>query len=134
MSDDEDGAPREKRQRIYFGSLEESERERLSKANAPNADKSEEGQKKRENGVSESILAGIKAGNINISEGTYILSCVGFEFCFVYFINFASFETCLEAAKETAISFFEKKAQETLTGWILTPMLRNVYRSLPLFT
>ena len=66
MSDDEGGAPREKRPRIYFGSLEESERQRLSKASAA---KPEDGGRRRENGISELILAGIQAGNINIAEG-----------------------------------------------------------------
>lgn len=71
MSDDEDGAPREKKQKIYFGSLEELERERLSKAKARNDNLTEDGGKTRENGLSESILAGIQAGNINITEGDY---------------------------------------------------------------
>jgi hypothetical protein len=74
MSDDESDAPRVKKQRIYFGSLEEIERERLSKASAPkneNSTKSsEDNDRRKENGMSDAILAGIQAGNINISEGS----------------------------------------------------------------
>uniref|UniRef100_A0A8C2ZEK6 Pre-mRNA splicing tri-snRNP complex factor PRPF4 n=1 Tax=Cyclopterus lumpus TaxID=8103 RepID=A0A8C2ZEK6_CYCLU len=54
MSDDEDVAPAPKRTRVYYGSLEEKERERLS---------SEKGR------GSDGVKAGIKAGNINISSG-----------------------------------------------------------------
>lgn len=72
MSDDDNDAPRAKKQRIYFGSLEEIERERLSKASAPKTESStrttEDG-KSKENGMSDALLAGIQAGNINIGEG-----------------------------------------------------------------
>ena len=73
MSDDEDSAPQVKKQRITFGSLETIERERLEAASSSaSADKNgqdadEEGDE--EPGVSAAVLAGIRAGNINISDG-----------------------------------------------------------------
>ncbi|XP_031569148.1 U4/U6 small nuclear ribonucleoprotein Prp4-like [Actinia tenebrosa] len=74
MSEDDNDAPKAKKQRIYFGSLEEIERERLSKASAPKTESSTSTSadgKRKENGMSDAILAGIQAGNINISEGEY---------------------------------------------------------------
>uniref|UniRef100_A0A8D3DIJ3 Pre-mRNA processing factor 4 (PRP4)-like domain-containing protein n=1 Tax=Scophthalmus maximus TaxID=52904 RepID=A0A8D3DIJ3_SCOMX len=58
MSDEEDAAPAVKRSRVFYGSLEEKERERLSSA--------------RHGGKgtgSDAVKAGIEAGNINISSG-----------------------------------------------------------------
>ncbi|KAK5878224.1 hypothetical protein CesoFtcFv8_023653 [Champsocephalus esox] len=54
MSDDDD-VPVTKRSRVYYGSLEERERERLG------------GERGRD-----ALKAGIKAGNINISSGEYL--------------------------------------------------------------
>ncbi|XP_039677854.1 U4/U6 small nuclear ribonucleoprotein Prp4 [Perca fluviatilis] len=54
MSDSEDAAPAMKRTRVYYGSLEEKERERLG------ADAMRGG---------DAVKAGIEAGNINISSG-----------------------------------------------------------------
>ncbi|TNN48974.1 U4/U6 small nuclear ribonucleoprotein Prp4 [Liparis tanakae] len=53
MSDDDDVAPVPKRTRLYYGSLEEKERERLSESGRGG----------------DGVKAGIKAGNINISSG-----------------------------------------------------------------
>ena len=83
MSEDDNDGPRTKKQRIYFGSLEEVERERLSKASAPKvetATRTSEDGKSKENGISAAILAGIQAGNINISEGksSFYFVCVVF--------------------------------------------------------
>ncbi|XP_075885130.1 U4/U6 small nuclear ribonucleoprotein Prp4 [Nelusetta ayraudi] len=58
MSDDEDTAPAVKRGRLFYGSLEEKERERLSS----------EGMSIKTTG-SDAVKAGIEAGNINISSG-----------------------------------------------------------------
>lgn len=58
MSDDEDTAPAVKRGRLFYGSLEEKERERLSA----------EGMSIKTTG-SDAVKAGIEAGNINISSG-----------------------------------------------------------------
>lgn len=58
MSDEEDVAPAVKKSRVFYGSLEEKERERLS-ANV--ASSSTTG--------SDAVRAGIEAGNINISSG-----------------------------------------------------------------
>lgn len=58
MSDEEDVAPAVKKSRVFYGSLEEKERERLS-ANV--ASSSATG--------SDAVRAGIEAGNINISSG-----------------------------------------------------------------
>ncbi|XP_068190494.1 U4/U6 small nuclear ribonucleoprotein Prp4 [Antennarius striatus] len=58
MSDEEDSAPPMKKSRVFYGSLEEKERERLSSAMT--------------SGVvfrSDALKAGIKAGHINISSG-----------------------------------------------------------------
>ena len=53
--------PAAKKARVHFGSLEEGEKvKRLERANA-------DGQENV--GVSAAVLAGIKAGNINISNG-----------------------------------------------------------------
>lgn len=54
MSDDEDSAPAVKRTRVYYGSLEEKERERLNSETTKGSD---------------AVKAGIAAGNINISSG-----------------------------------------------------------------
>lgn len=54
MSDDEDFAPPVKRSRVFYGSLEEKERERLSS---------------EATGGSHALRAGIEAGHINISSG-----------------------------------------------------------------
>lgn len=76
MSDEEEEFPKLKRQKIYFGSLEEAEKERLAKASVAN--KTEENSDEENNDENEEsdlpaeIVAGIKAGNINISEGEYL--------------------------------------------------------------
>ena len=69
MSDDEDGAPLVKKQRIHFGSLEAVEKERLAEDPSSGTKEKEDDQEGEENGVSSAVLAGIRAGNINISEG-----------------------------------------------------------------
>lgn len=58
MSDDEDTAPAVKKSRVFYGSLEEKERERLRS----------EGASSKATG-SDAVKAGIEAGNINISSG-----------------------------------------------------------------
>lgn len=58
MSDDEDFAPVVKRSRLFYGSLEEKERERLSGATGSSA-----------------VKAGIEAGHINISSGFFSGVC-----------------------------------------------------------
>lgn len=58
MSDEEDAAPAVKKSRIFYGSLEEKERERLSTETAS-----------RTVSGSDAVKAGIEAGNINISSG-----------------------------------------------------------------
>ena len=75
MSDDEDGAPLVKKQRIHFGSLEAVERERLAAGPSNNEDdkEKEDEEEDEESGVSEAVLAGIRAGNINISEGELLV-------------------------------------------------------------
>lgn len=58
MSDDEDMAPAVKKSRVFYGSLEEKERERLNLQTA--------------SGIMagrNAVKAGIEAGNINISSG-----------------------------------------------------------------
>ena len=55
MSDDED-APMVKKSRIFYGSLEEKERERLGREGGTGSGK-------------DGVKAGIDAGNINISSG-----------------------------------------------------------------
>lgn len=57
MSDDED-IPVAKKSRIFYGSLEEKERERLAREGSAGSGK-------------EAVKAGIEAGNINISSGQY---------------------------------------------------------------
>lgn len=74
MSDDEDSAPVVKKQRIQFGSLEAVERERLAAGPSNDNDDKEDDDEHEEAegediGVSAAVLAGIRAGNINISEG-----------------------------------------------------------------
>ena len=81
MSDDEDAAPVVKKQRIHFGSLEAVERERLAAAASASKEIKEENengdeQEEEENGVSAAVLAGIRAGNINISSGKLKVSMV----------------------------------------------------------
>lgn len=58
MSDEEDAAPAVKKSRVFYGSLEEKERERL---NSEMASSTAAG--------SDAVKAGIEAGNINISSG-----------------------------------------------------------------
>lgn len=55
MSDDEDFTPVVKRSRLFYGSLEEKERERL--------------RSEATSGASSGVKIGIEAGNINISSG-----------------------------------------------------------------
>lgn len=64
MSDDEDFAPVVKRSRLFYGSLEEKERERLrSEATSGGTGSS-------------AVKVGIEAGNINISSGWFsIIHC-----------------------------------------------------------
>ena len=85
MSDDEDAAPVVKKQRIHFGSLEAVERERLAAAAPASKEIKEENengdeQEEEENGVSAAVLAGIRAGNINISSGKLKVSMVKFQY------------------------------------------------------
>lgn len=56
MSDEEDMAPATKKSRVFYGSLEEKERERLSSETASGKG-------------SDAVKVGIEAGNINISSG-----------------------------------------------------------------
>lgn len=75
MSDDEDGAPLIKKQRIHFGSLEAVERERLA-AGPSNDNDDEEDDDEQEGediGVSAAVLSGIRAGNINITDGKQLV-------------------------------------------------------------
>ncbi|XP_040014303.1 U4/U6 small nuclear ribonucleoprotein Prp4 [Xiphias gladius] len=58
MSDEEDSAPAVKKSRVFYGSLEEKERERLSSEAASGTTTGSDG-----------VKAGIEAGNINISSG-----------------------------------------------------------------
>uniref|UniRef100_A0A4W6CLV3 U4/U6 small nuclear ribonucleoprotein Prp4 n=1 Tax=Lates calcarifer TaxID=8187 RepID=A0A4W6CLV3_LATCA len=58
MSDEEDMAPAVKKSRVFYGSLEEKERERLSSEMLSGATTGSDG-----------VKAGIEAGNINISSG-----------------------------------------------------------------
>ena len=59
------GEPAAKKSRVHFGSLEEQERKRLEQEKLNGDDKS---------GVSAAVLAGIKAGNINVaSKGAHYL-------------------------------------------------------------
>lgn len=60
MSDEEDMAPAMKKSRVFYGSLEEKERERLSLEMGSSTVKG-----------SDALKAGIKAGNINISSGGF---------------------------------------------------------------
>lgn len=53
---DEDEVPVVKKARIFYGSLEEKEKERLSREGSNSS-------------VKDAIKAGIEAGNINISSG-----------------------------------------------------------------
>ena len=57
--------PPAKKVRVHFGSLEEQERKRLAQATEVKSedDGAESG------GLSAAVLAGIKAGNINIADG-----------------------------------------------------------------
>ena len=85
MSDDEDAAPVVKKQRIHFGSLEAVERERLAAAGPVSKEIKEENenddeQEEEENGVSAAVLAGIRAGNINISSGKLKVSMIKFPY------------------------------------------------------
>lgn len=58
MSDEEDAAPAVKKSRVFYGSLEEKERERLSSELASGMATG-----------SDAVKVGIEAGNINISSG-----------------------------------------------------------------
>ena len=51
-------APAAKRSRVHFGSLEEQEKKRLQQEKINGEDKS---------GISAAVLAGMKAGNINVA-------------------------------------------------------------------
>lgn len=55
---DEDEAPLVKKARIFYGSIEEKERERLARDGTISSEK-------------DALKAGIEAGNINISSGKY---------------------------------------------------------------
>lgn len=58
---DEDEAPVVKKARIFYGSLEEKEKERLSREGIST-------------GTKDAVKAGIEAGNINISSGKFDVS------------------------------------------------------------
>lgn len=58
MSDDEDFIPVVKRSRVFYGSLEEKERERLSSEASGSTG-------------SNAVKVGIEAGHINISSGYF---------------------------------------------------------------
>lgn len=59
MSDDEDFVPVVKRSRVFYGSLEEKERERLSSEATSGST------------GSNAVKVGIEAGHINISSGYF---------------------------------------------------------------
>lgn len=60
MSDEEDSAPAVKKSRVFYGSLEEKERQRITMETASSA-----------TAGSDALKAGIRAGNINISSGEF---------------------------------------------------------------
>lgn len=62
MSDEEDAGPAVKKSRVFYGSLEEKERERLSAKAASGTATGSDG-----------VKAGIEAGNINISSGQQLV-------------------------------------------------------------
>lgn len=70
---DEDEAPVAKKSRIFYGSLEEKERERLSREGTTSSAK-------------DAVKAGIEAGNINISGGKFFTM-------FVYYVPETKFRT-----------------------------------------
>ncbi len=89
FSDDDEDLPIRKKQRIYYGSLEEKVRENLLSGNVgPNqlgpkyddtgsndSDEDEGGSVDEESKklVSDAIADAVKSGNINISEGKYLI-------------------------------------------------------------
>lgn len=59
------GEPPAKKTRVHFGSLEEQERKRLAQVSDGKDSDVETGN------LSDLVLAGIKAGNINIADGEH---------------------------------------------------------------
>ena len=59
--------PSAKRVRVHFGSGEEQEKKREEQTNASTSGSGVTGN----GGVSDAVLAGIRAGNINIADGAY---------------------------------------------------------------
>lgn len=56
--------PPAKKTRVHFGSFEEQEKKKLEQAGAGGGNAAKEN-----GGVSAAVLAGIKAGNINVADG-----------------------------------------------------------------
>lgn len=105
MSDDEDAVPAVKRSRIFYGSLEEKERERLSSEAMTGRD---------------AVRAGIEAGNINISSGgSHVVNlkwiCVWY-LCKTHFSNDAvhvgetlELEERVSERQQEALAAFERR-------------------------
>ena len=66
--DDTDNEPAAKKQRLYYGSLEEAEKERILKQKMTGEDGTNTGT------LSDNIKAGIEAGNIHIGNGKHLHS------------------------------------------------------------
>lgn len=77
MSDEDEG-PLVKKSRIFYGSLEEKERERLSRETTGK--------------LKDGVKAGIAAGNINISSGKRNILIV----FIVYLIHFSCFNILMQ--------------------------------------
>ena len=79
LSEDEDELPVPKKQRIYFGSLEEKMKESLYSAQKASPDdvspREVDGDDENDD-VSDPIAEAIKAGNINIADGIINFICL----------------------------------------------------------
>ncbi|KAF7642002.1 hypothetical protein LDENG_00266400, partial [Lucifuga dentata] len=64
MSDEDETMPAVKKSRVFYGSLEDSERQRLAKETGSTGAAAGSGSSKG----SDAVKAGIQAGNINISS------------------------------------------------------------------
>ena len=96
---------------LHFGSLEAVERERLAAGPSnDNADKEEEDdeQEGEDNGVSAAVLAGIRAGNINITDGKQLV-------------------TIMEGFGELAIDITSSSVKCTSLSWSLCVQTKQNY-------
>ena len=115
---DGDCEPAAKKQRLYYGSLEEAEKERILRENVEGEEGTIVGK------LSDGIKAGIEAGNIHMGNGRFV-HIFFFKCCLVLCVNFtlyvveameSSYAEAVDRQKQDLLEVFE--ARKRVSSWL----------------